>query len=90
MIWPITIQSNTQGGQAELSGRRVSRAAQLLDVGCDMHALDHRELRDALRLKPIEEFRRRAHVGAARVRVPDLRSEEFKKTDRRFSRRRKR
>ena len=42
-----------------------------------MHALDRRELRDALRLKPIEEFRRRARIGAARVRVPDLRGEEF-------------
>ena len=42
-----------------------------------MHALDRRELRDALRLKPIEEFRRGARIGAARVRVPDLRGEEF-------------
>jgi hypothetical protein len=42
-----------------------------------MHALDRRELRDPLRLKPIEEFRRRARIGAARVRVPDLRGEEF-------------
>ncbi len=52
-------------------------AGQLLDVGRDMNALDRRELRDALRLKPIEEFRRRARIGAARVRVPDLRGEEF-------------
>ena len=42
-----------------------------------MHALDRRELRDALRLKPVEELRRRARIGAARVRVPDLRREEF-------------
>jgi len=42
-----------------------------------MHALDRRELRDALRLKPIEEFRRGSHIGAAGVRVPDLRGEEF-------------
>ena len=42
-----------------------------------MHALDRRELRDALRLKPIEEFPRRARIGAARVRVPDLRGEKF-------------
>ena len=42
-----------------------------------MHALDRRELRDALRLKPIEEFHRGARIGAARVRVPDLRGEEF-------------
>ena len=33
---------------------------------------------DALRRKPSEEFRRRARIGAARVRVPDLRGEEFK------------
>ena len=42
-----------------------------------MHALDRRELRDAVRLEPIEEFRRRARIGAARVRVADLRGEEF-------------
>src|SRR5271166_4178199 len=45
-----------------------------------MHALDRRELRDARRLKPIEEFRRRARIGAARVRVPDLRGKEFEET----------
>src|SRR5271166_3691040 len=60
-----------------IAARRGSRSAQLLDVGRDMHALDRRELRDALRLKPIEEFRRRSHIGAAGVRVPDLRGEEF-------------
>ena len=42
-----------------------------------MHALDRRDLRDAARLKPGEEFRRGARVGAARVRIPDLRGEEF-------------
>ena len=31
---------------------------------------------DALRLRPIEEFRRRARIGAARLWVPDLRGEE--------------
>jgi len=45
-----------------------------------MYALDRRELRDTLRLKPIEEFRRRARIGAARVRVLDLRGEEFEET----------
>ncbi len=71
------IEQVSQRGQAQLRRRRGSRALQLLDVGRDMHALDRRELRDALRRKPIEEFRRRARVGAARVRVPDLRGEEF-------------
>ena len=42
-----------------------------------MNALDRREPRHAARFKPVEEFRRRARVGAARVRVPDLRGEEF-------------
>jgi hypothetical protein len=42
-----------------------------------MHALDRRDPRDAARLKPIEEFSCRARVGAARVRVPDLRGEEL-------------
>jgi len=45
-----------------------------------MHALDRRELRDAARLKPIEEFRRGARIGSAGVRVPDLRGEEFEET----------
>ena len=71
------IEQVTQRGQAQLRGRRGSRSAQLLDVGRDMHALDRRELRDAFRRKPIEEFRRGARIGAARVRVPDLRGEEF-------------
>jgi hypothetical protein len=42
-----------------------------------MDAPDLRKLRDAFRLKPVEEFRRRAGIGAARVRVSDLRREEF-------------
>ncbi len=33
--------------------------------------------RHALRRRPVEEFGRRARTGAARVRVPDLRGEEF-------------
>jgi hypothetical protein len=49
----------------------------LLDIGRDMHTLDRGDLRDALRLKPIEEFRRRTRIGAAGVGVPDLRGEEF-------------
>ena len=63
------IEQVTQRGQPELCGRRGSRSAQLLDVGGDMHALDRRELCNARRLKPIEEFRRGARIGAARVRV---------------------
>jgi hypothetical protein len=43
------IEQVTQRGQAELRGRRRSRALQLLDVGSDMHALNRGELRDALR-----------------------------------------
>ena len=43
-----------------------------------MHALDRRDLRHAARLKPVEEFDGSARIGAARVRVPDLRGEEFK------------
>ena len=44
-----------------------------------MQALDRRDLRDALRLKPVEEVRCGAHIGAARVPVSDLRGEEFEK-----------
>jgi hypothetical protein len=42
-----------------------------------VHALDRRELRDALRLKPVEEFRRGSRIGATGVRVSNLRGEEF-------------
>ena len=43
-----------------------------------MQALDRRDLRHAARRKPVEEFDSRARIGAARVRIPDLRREEFK------------
>jgi hypothetical protein len=48
----------TQGGEAQLRDRRGSRLLQLLDIGGDMHALDRRDLRHALRLEPVEEFHR--------------------------------
>jgi len=50
---------------------------QLLDIGGDMHAFDGRKLRHAARVKPVEEFDRRARIGAARVRVANVGSEEF-------------
>src|SRR6202030_1805955 len=71
------VEQVTQGSEAQLRGRRRSRSLQLLDVGRDMHALDRRDLRDALGLKPIKEFRRRSHTSAAGVRVSDLGGEEF-------------
>jgi hypothetical protein len=40
-------------------------------------ALNLGKLGDAFRLKPIEEFRRGARIGAPRVRIPDLGGEEF-------------
>jgi hypothetical protein len=43
-----------------------------------MHALDRCELRHAASREPVEEFFRRARIGAPRVRVPDLGREEFK------------
>jgi hypothetical protein len=68
----------TQGSEAQFRGRRGPRLLQLLDIGRDIHALDRRDLRDAVRRKPVEEFFRRARIGAARVGIPDLRGEEFK------------
>ena len=44
-----------------------------------MNALDRRELRHALRRKPVEELDSRARIGAARVRIADIGGEEFKK-----------
>jgi hypothetical protein len=46
-------------------------------------ALDGREPRHAARRKPVEEFDGRARIGAPRVRIPDLRREEFKEAIRR-------
>ena len=43
-----------------------------------MHALDRRDVRDAARLQPIEEFDGGARIGAARVRIADIGGEEFK------------
>ncbi len=40
-----------------------------------MHALDGGDPRDAVRLQPVEEFRGVVRIGAARVRIPDLRGE---------------
>ena len=79
MIWPITIQSNKlpQGGEAQFRGRRGARLLKLLDIGGDVHALDGGEMRDAARMKPVEEFDRRARIGAARVRVANVGGEEF-------------
>ena len=77
------VEQVAQCGQAELGGRRGSRLAQLLDVGGNMLALDRRELRDAFRLKPVEEFRRGARIGAAGVRVADVGGEEFEEAIRR-------
>jgi hypothetical protein len=42
-----------------------------------VNALDVAELHHALRRKPVEKLRRRARVGAARVRVADVGGEEF-------------
>ena len=41
-----------------------------------MHALDGGDPRDAARLQPVEEFRGGARIGAAGVRIPDLRGDE--------------
>ncbi len=51
---------------------------QLFDIGRDMDALDRHKLRHAMRPQPGEEFMRGAGRGAARMRIPDLRREEFK------------
>jgi hypothetical protein len=52
-----------QGGEAQLRRRRGSRLLKLLDIGGNMHALNRRELRHALRMKPVEEFDRRPRIG---------------------------
>ena len=67
-----------QGGEAQFGGRRGARLLKLLDIGGDVNALDRRKLPHAARREPVEEFDGRARIGAARVRIPDLRLEEFK------------
>jgi hypothetical protein len=73
------IEQMAQGREAQFRGRCGARPLQLLNIGGDMHALDGRELRHAVRVKPVEEFDRRARIGAARVRVADIGDEEFPK-----------
>ena len=79
LTWPITIQSNKwrKAARRNFRGLRGARFLQLLDIGGDMHALDRREPRHAASREPVEEFDGGARIGAARVRIPDLRGEEF-------------
>jgi hypothetical protein len=74
MIWPMTIQSNRSKAARRSFNVGADRAwLNLLDVGRNMHALNRRELRDAIHREPIEEFRSCARTGAALMRVADLR-----------------
>ena len=43
------VKQMTQGGEAQLRGRRGARLLQLLDTGGETHALDRPDLRHAAR-----------------------------------------
>ena len=79
MIWPIAIQSNRWRSAARRCFAVGADRARhnFLDLGGNVNALDVAELRHALRREPVEKLRRRARVGAARVCVANLGSEEF-------------
>jgi hypothetical protein len=72
------VEQMAQGGEAQFCGRRGARLLQLLDVAGDVDALNRCEPRHAARRQPVEEFDRRARVGAARVRIAKIGGEEFK------------
>jgi hypothetical protein len=62
------------GGRRRAVGRRGARLLQLLDIGSDMHVSRR------VPPQPVEEFDGGTRIGAPRVRIPDLRGEEFKET----------
>jgi hypothetical protein len=79
MIWPTTIQSNRWRKAARRSFAVGAERAfcNCSILGGDVDALNGRELRHAAPQASRRIRRLRARIGAARVRIPDLRREEF-------------
>jgi hypothetical protein len=67
-------------GKALFDGRGRSLASQLLDVGGDVQRLHVGDRRDAGAFAPGQKFPNRLRVGAARVPVANVGSEEFPET----------
>jgi hypothetical protein len=74
--FPSQIITRSASSSVTSSARRSSCVSR--HGFANMHALARREPRHAARRKPVEEFHGRARIGAARVRIPDLRGKKFK------------
>lgn len=74
-----TIEQHANGSEALLRGRRAVFAGERFDISADMQGLHVGERGGALPLAPGEELPDRAAIGAARMRVADVRDEEFPK-----------
>jgi hypothetical protein len=74
--FPSQIITRSTSSSVTSSARRSSCVSR--HGFANMHALARREPRHAARRKPVEEFHGRARIGAARVRIPDLRGKKFK------------
>jgi hypothetical protein len=73
------IEQHADRGEFLLGGRRAVGAGHRLDVSADVKRLHVDDRGEAVLLAPYEEFRNRAAIGAARVRVADVGNEEFPK-----------
>jgi hypothetical protein len=74
--FPSQIITRSTSSSVTSSARRSSCVSR--HGFANMHALARREPRHAARRKPVEEFHGRARIGAARVRIPDLRGKKLK------------
>ena len=75
------VEQVSEGGQAQLGGRRRVLAGLQLDPRGDMQRLHIDDRRDVLVGAPGEEVSDRTSVGAPRVRVADGRREELEEAD---------
>ena len=85
--FPSQIITRSTSSSVTSSARRSSCVSR--HGFANMHALARREPRHAARRKPVEEFHGRARIGAARVRIPDLRGKKIQRSDRRRALRRR-
>jgi len=71
------IEEHADRGQVLFDGRLRVRAAELLDVGGDVHRRHPRQIPETPHLTPVGESLDGFEVGAAGVLVADVDSEEF-------------
>jgi len=75
------VEQHADAGQMLLDRWCRPFAAQLLDIGGDMHRLYLAQLMDAATLTPAEERASSAAVGGACIRIADVDGEEFEEAN---------